>query len=82
MGNMIFVIRTNKDRKLNMVKSNIYIATKGIDKLLVSKFDSLIKHSSFRKYLKAKLGVVIRKHYVLLTRISRMKSCMLLQVVI
>jgi hypothetical protein len=65
-----------------MVKSKIYIAIKGMEKIYVSKFDSLIKHSSFRKYLKAKLGVVIRKHYVLLTRISRMKSRMLLQVVI
>jgi hypothetical protein len=65
-----------------MAKCKIYIATKGMDKLLISQFDSLIKDSSFRKYLKAKLGVVIRKYYVLLTRISRMKSCMLFQVVI
>lgn len=64
-----------------MVKCKIYIATKRMDKLLISQFDSLIKHSSFRKYLKAKLGVVIRKYYVLLTRISIMKSCMLIQVV-
>jgi hypothetical protein len=47
-----------------MVRYKAYSKIEGRDKLLVPKFDSLIKHSSFLNYNVVRLGVVIGAYYV------------------
>jgi hypothetical protein len=52
------------DGKMKMVQCKICFQIKGREKLLVPKLNSLIKHSSLRKCLVARLGIVVGEYFL------------------
>jgi len=53
-----------EDGKMCMVKCRVCSKVKGNEKLLVSKLDSLIKHSGLQKCTIARLGADVRKYSI------------------